>query len=207
MLSRVPDVFLYLNPMKTITIVTKFTTIFLGLSLALAGISQEVQEIRIRPVSFFIGIQPGVSLAGQDDYERSLININVLPISFEYAINRHVGIRFHPIADLQFRPELPNEMSTVGVEIAVPYYFSKKNSEEGQRGFYAAPVITPAYYRLNQYYSLGFAAEAGYAILFNRGWSLMLAAQAGIKLQQSPNNPYTRYLPYTAPRLALGWWF
>ncbi|MFO7616777.1 MAG: hypothetical protein R6V75_05965 [Bacteroidales bacterium] len=172
-----------------------------------AAYGQETQEIKIRPVSFYVGLQPGISLAGYDDYDRPLININLLPVTFEYAINRHVGFRLNPIWELQIRPEFPTELSTVGAEIAIPYYFSKKNSEEGQRGFYGAPVLTPAFYRLNNYYSLGLALEAGYAILFGRGWSLALAGQVGFKLQMAQNNPYMRIVPDTAPRLAVGVWF
>jgi len=183
-----------------------FTGILLLILLSPA-IAQEEQRPQVRPVSYYIGFQPGISLAGWDSYDRPLVNINLIPLTLEYAVNRHIGVRFHSIWDLQIRPEFPTVLSTVGLEIAIPYYFSLKNTEEGHRGFYAAPVITPEFYRLNQFYSLGLALEAGYSILFGRGWSFTIAGQAGVRLQIDPDNPYMRTLPYSAPRLALGYWF
>jgi hypothetical protein len=94
----------------------------------------------------------------------------------------------------------------VGVEIAAPFYLSLKNSEEGHRGFFLAPVVAPGYNTLNKYSSLRLAGEAGFSFLFAYKWSISLSAQAGTELQKLANDPFIRYVPYTIPVISLGIW-
>lgn len=175
----------------------------LVLLFQMAPAQEEKKEIP--PVRYFIGLHPGLSIVPFDEY-RSAFDVDLIPVTLEYAINRHVSFRLHSIWDLQVRPEFPAVFSTIGLEIAVPYYFSKKNSEEGQRGFYGAPVLTPAYHRLNQYYSLGLGIEGGYALLFGNRWSFIIGVQGGLKFQYDPDNPYMRLIPYTLPKVGIGIW-
>lgn len=171
----------------------------------LAGAQEEPRPV-VRPVQFFIGIQPGLTVVPFDDY-RSAFDVNVIPVTIEYAVNRHWALRVHTIWDLEIRPEnFPTVLSTVGLEIAAHYYFALKNSEEGHRGFFVAPVIAPAYHTLNQYYSLGIGAEAGFSFLFGNKWSISASAQAGTKLQMEPANQFVRIIPYSIPVIALGIW-
>jgi hypothetical protein len=175
------------------------------LAISLGGKGQDSVPAQIRPVRFYAGLEPGLSAIPFDEY-RYAFDINLLPFTLEYAIDRHFSIRIHSIWDLQIRPEFPAVMSKAGVEIGVPYYFSLKNSEEGQRGFYAAGLVSLVYHRLNNFYEGGVAAEAGYSFLFGRMFSVSIAGQAGLRLQQDPDNPVMRIIPYTAPRITLGFW-
>lgn len=181
----------------------------LTVALPLLGFIQpataQEEKKEIPPVRYFIGIHPGLSIIPFDEY-RSAFDVNLIPVTLEYALDRHLSIRLHSIWDLQVRPEFPAVRSTTGLEIALPYYFSKKNSEEGQRGFYGAPVLTPAYHRLNTFYSLGLGIEAGYALLFGYRWSFIIGAQGGFKLQFDPDNPYMRILFYSLPKIGIGIW-
>jgi hypothetical protein len=186
--------------------IRRLTLIFLVLSLLMPLRAQETEKSDIRPVQFFLGIQPDIEVIPFDEF-RSAFNINILPLTLEYAIDRHWGIRIHSIWSIQVRPEFPTVISGIGAEISVPYYFPLKNSEEGQRGFYAAAVLIPEYRPLNDFYSFGLAAEAGYAFLFSNRFSVAIAGQAGMTLQKDPDNPYMRIMPFYAPRLSLGFWF
>jgi len=179
---------------------------FLLQATLLAGAQEEVRPV-VKPVSYFIGIQPGFTPVLFDEYGKYAWDINLIPITIEYAINRHWALRLHSIWDLEIRPyNYPSVLSTVGVEIAAPYYLSLKNSEEGHRGFFVAPVITPAYHRLNHYYSIGIGGEAGFSFLFAYKWSLTVSAQAGTKFQIDPNNPFIRIIPYSIPVISVGIW-
>jgi len=180
--------------------------LILFLAIPLLVKAQETEKTEIKPVRFYAGLEPGLSAVPFDEY-RYAFDINLLPLTLEYAINRHLGFRIHSIWDLQIRPEFPAVFSKAGVEIGVPYYFSLKNNEEGQRGFYAAGLVSLLYHRLNDFYEGGVAAEAGYAFLFGRMFSISIAGQAGLRLQQDPDNPVMRVIPYTAPRITLGVWF
>jgi len=181
---------------------------FLSILLAsqIAGAQEEPKPV-IKPVQYFIGIQPGVKPVLFNDYGQYAWDINLIPITIKYAMNRHWALRIHSIWDIEFRPEnYPAVLSTVGVEIAAQYHLALKNSEEGHRGFFVAPVITPAYHKPNNYYSLGVGGEAGFSFLFGYKWSLTISAQAGTYLQMSPNNSYLRIVPYSIPIVVLGIW-
>ena len=161
----------------------------------------------VRPVQYYLGIQPGLDVIPFDEFGRYAFDINILPFTIEYAINTHWALRIHSIWDIQVRPEFPTVFSKAGVEITVPYYLPRKNSEEGHRGLYVAGLIKPVYHRLNQYYSMSVGAEAGYAFLFGNGWSIAIAAQAGVEFQKEPDYRFIRSIPYTAPRISIGRWF
>ncbi len=174
--------------------------------LSILSMAQEPVKPVVKPVQFFAGIQPGLTIVPFDEY-RSAFDINVIPITIKYAMNRHWALRVHAIWDIEVRPDnYPVVLSTVGVEFAAHYYLALKNSEEGHRGFFVAPVITPAYHKLNNFYSLGIGGEAGFSFLFGNRWSISLSAQAGTKLQKESSNPYMRIIPYSIPVVAIGIW-
>jgi len=166
----------------------------------------QTERTEIRPVQYCIGLQPGLTVEPFDEF-RNAFNFNLAPFSFEFAVNRHWAIRLDPRADLQVRPEFPAVMANVGAELAVPYYFSKKNSEEGHRGFYAAPKAGFVMDRLNNYLSVLTGAEIGYAFIFQNVLSISLGAVAGSEFQIDPENSFLRILPNTGGRICFGFWF
>jgi hypothetical protein len=187
----------------------KFRMIILGFLLQttiMAGAQVEPKPV-VKPVQYFIGVQPGVMPILFDEYGRYAWDVNLVPITLEYAINRHWALRVHTIWDIELRPyNFPSVAATLGVEIATPCYLSLKNSEEGHRGFFISPVITPGYNRLNKYYSLRAGGEAGFSFLFGYKWSISLSIQAGTELQKFPKDSFVRFVPYTIPVIALGIW-
>ena len=183
---------------------------YLLLTLLLFGISihSQSQEERpvVRPVQFFIGLQPSFSAEAFDEY-RTAVNINILPLALEYAIDRHWSVRIIPRADLQLRPEFPAVIARIGLNFSVPYYFSLKNSEEGQRGFYVAPLLGLEMNQLNNYYLINGFAEAGYAFVFQNVLSISMGAMAGTTIQYRPENHDIRIIPRTGARITVGFWF
>jgi hypothetical protein len=186
----------------------KRVTLFMALFFLGSVMFAQNQEERpvVRPVQIFIGLQPSVSAEPFDEY-RSAVNLNLIPLSIEYAINRHLSVRILPKMDIQFRPEFPSVISKVGLKFTVPYYFSLKNSEEGQRGFYAGPTIGMEMNRLNNYYLINGFAEAGYAFLFQNVLSISLGAMAGASIQYNPEVAFYWIVPRTGARITVGIWF
>ncbi len=169
--------------------------------------AQDQEKPVIKPVQFYIGIQPGFKPVLFNEYGQYAFDINIIPITFEYAIDRHWALRVHPIWNLELRPDnYPAVMADIGLEIAVPFHLALKNSEEGPRGFFIAPVVTPGYNRPNKYYVLGLGGEAGFAFLFGNRWSFSISAQAGIQMQQFADGGFIRLVPYSIPVVGLGMW-
>jgi hypothetical protein len=169
--------------------------------------AQDTIRQEVRPVQYYLGFQPDFTIIPFDEYDRYAFDINILPFTLEFAINPHWAIRLHSIWDLQLRPaEFPDVFSNAGIEITVPYYLARKNSEEGHRGLYLGGLVTPVYHSLNEYYSISLGAEAGYSFLFGNKWSIAIAAQAGLEFQINPKTHFTRINPYTNPRISIGFW-
>ncbi|MFA6129009.1 MAG: hypothetical protein WC699_17055 [Bacteroidales bacterium] len=182
--------------------------ILLGLmQVTLIAGAQEAQRPVVKPVRFFIGIQPGFMPTFPDQWGYTVWDLNVVPLTMEYAINRHWALRLHSIYNLGVGSYNQGpKPSNMGLEIAAPFYMSLKNSEEGHRGFYLAPIITPGYNLFPAYYTFGFGAEAGFSFLFGNKWSLSIGAQAGIKFQKIPEESFIRRIPYSIPAISLGIW-
>jgi hypothetical protein len=177
--------------------------------LQVAGMlsAQDTERVAVKPVRFYVGVQPGFKPVLFNDYGQYAWDINLIPITVEYAINRRWALRVHSIWDLEVRPDnYPAALADVGIEIALPFHLALKNSEEGHRGFFIGPVLNPGYNRQNDYYQLGVAAEAGFAFLFGNKWSFNISAQAGFRLQQFSNGGFIRVVPYTIPVIGLGIW-
>lgn len=169
--------------------------------------AQDVSEIKeVRPIQFFIGLQPAFDGEALDEY-RDLFEINIVPIQLEYAINRKWSIRIAPTVFMQFKPEFPAEISRIGTGVTVPYHFSKKNSEEGHRGFYAGPHAALTMHKLDNFTSTTGAIEVGYYFLFNSIFSVNLGVQAGKTIQLAPNGGYSIIYNHTAAVFAFGIWF
>ncbi len=186
----------------------KAMLILTGLFLAALPVgAQQAKRPVIKPVQFSIGIQPGLKPILFNEYNQYAWDINILPLTIEYAIDRHWALRVHSIWDIEIRPEnYPTVSATIGMEIAVPFHLSLKNSEEGHRGFFVAPVLSPGYNTLNKYYMLGIGGEAGFAILFGNKWTINLSAQAGFQMQKYANDNFIRYIPYSIPVITLARW-
>lgn len=169
--------------------------------------AQDTLRPVVKPVQYFIGIQPGFMPSFIDQWGQTVWDINLIPLTIEYAINRHWALRVHSIYNLGVGAyNQAAELSNYGLEIAAPFYLSLKNSEEGHRGFFIAPAITPGYNKLNQYYTLGFGGEAGFSFLFGNKWSFNISAQAGFQLQKYPTDGFVRYIRYAIPVIGLGIW-
>jgi len=159
-----------------------------------------------RPVQYFIGLQPGFSIRPFDQY-RSAVNVNVTPFLFEFAATSHLGIRLHPIFNIQFRPEFPAVAASTGVDLSFPYYFSKKKSEEGHRGFYLAALTGFLTDQLNDFFTASATGEIGYAFVFQNVLSVSVAAKAGSQFQINPTTGFVRVFSSTGGRICFGLWF
>jgi hypothetical protein len=188
----------------------KYKALLISAGLILATLIVEAQENTkpvIKPVQFSIGIQPGFKPILFNEFNQYAWDINILPFTFEYAMDRHWALRVHSIWDVEVRPEnYPTVSATIGFEIAAPFHLSLKNSEEGHRGFFIAPVFSPGYNILNKYYLIGLGGEAGFAILFGNQWTVNISAQVGFQMQKYPNDRFIRYIPYSIPVITLARW-
>ncbi len=188
----------------------KYKALFLTTGLLLASFSVKAQEVN-KPaenqVRYYIGLQPGLKLDSVN--YAPMYRINILPLTLEYSIDRHWDLRVHSIWELAVSTEnLPTEFTSVGVELSGLYHFVSKNNQEGPRGFYIAPVLTPSfhYQKLSPYYSLGVGGELGFSFLIGNRWSFTLGAQAGYLLQLDPSIQTLRFYPYASPVIGFGIW-
>lgn len=180
---------------------------FLALSLVLSSAQAQNQEhIKVRPVQFYLGIQPSVTVEPINEFQ-NIIVFNMAPIIIEYAVSNRWSIRLNPIANLQLQPEFPAVLSHIGMGVTVPYHFSKKNSEEGQRGFYAGPNLAMSKHLLDEFTTTTMAAEVGYAFIFNRVLSITVGAQVGSLISVSPDTGFTIIRPYSEAIFSFGFWF
>ena len=159
-----------------------------------------------RPIQFFIGLQPAIEVERIDEF-RSIVDVNLVPVQIEYAVNNKWSVRLAPKVFMQFRPEFPRVLSRVGTGLTVPYHFAKKNSEEGHRGFYVGPHAALTMHRLDNFISTTVAAEVGYYFLFNSVFSVNIGVQAGRTIMMDPNSSYNFMVNHTAAVLAFGFWF
>lgn len=167
---------------------------------------QEGERPEIRPVQFYVGVHPMLTAEPFDEF-RQTIDVNMLPLVVEYAINRRWSARLNAIVNLQFRPELPSAVSQVGGSLTVPYHFSKKNDEEGQRGFYAGPNLALTQHKTDGFNSVTLAAEIGYAVLINRHFSITFGVQAGQRIMFLTELGYNRIANHRGAIFSLGYWF
>ncbi len=182
--------------------------ILVGFCLFLIGSvsGQDQQEKKIRPISFYVGIQPAITVEPFDEY-RNTADINLVPLIFEYAVNRHWSVRLNPVLNLQLRPEFPSAISHIGGGLTFPYHFSKKNSEEGHRGFYAGPNIAFTKHKVDNFNSATVSAEVGYAFIFNSVLSITVGVQGGTTMKFLPELGYNRIESHTGAIFSFGYWF
>ncbi|MEA1875535.1 MAG: hypothetical protein U9N86_01610 [Bacteroidota bacterium] len=168
--------------------------------------AQSQDHVKVRPVQFYLGIQPSVNVEPINEYQNT-ITFNVVPLIVEYAVNNRWSIRLNPIVNLQLRPEFPSAISHIGLGVTVPYHFSKKNSEEGQRGFYAGPNLAISKHILDGFNTTTLAAEVGYAFIFNRVLSITVGAQVGSSISVSPDTGFTTIRSHSEAIFSFGFWF
>ena len=178
--------------------------IFIFLSISSQAQNNDHKEVR--PVQYYLGIQPTVNVEPINEFQNTIV-FNMVPLIVEYAVNQRWSIRLNPIVNLQLRPEFPSALSHVGLGITVPYHFSKKNSEEGQRGFYAGPNIAMSKHLLDGFTATNMAAEVGYAFIFNRVLSITVGAQVGSSLTVDPDTGFTTIRSYSEAIFSFGFWF
>jgi len=174
----------------------------MAISTPVSGQDQEDSKI----IRSYVGIQPAITVEPYDEY-RNTADINIFPFIFEMAMSKHISFKISPIVNLQLRPEYPSAISHLGAGLTVPYYFSKKNSEEGQRGFYAGPHLAATYHQLDRFTSTTLAGEIGYAFLFNNVLSVTVGAQAGTSIFINPETGYNLLVPHTGAIFSFGFWF
>ncbi len=164
------------------------------------------EESERKPIQSYIGFQPSIKVEPYDEY-RNIADINVFPFIFEMAMTRNISFRLSPVLDLQLRPEFPAAISKIGVGLTVPYHFSKKNSEEGNRGFYVGPHVAGNIHQIDQLTSVTLAGEIGYAFLFNRILSIHVGATAGTAIFFNPDTGYNLLVRHTGAIFSFGFWF
>lgn len=185
----------------------KTILIFASIAFFINSLSAQESEVKkIRPIQFYIGIQPTIDSEAYDEF-RSTIDVNLIPLIVEFAVDQHWSIRLNPVIMLQFRPEFPTAISRVGGGITVPYHFSKKNSEEGHRGFYAGPSAAFTKHKIDGFNTTTISGEVGYAFIFNRVLSITVGVQGGTTIMFLPDQGYNRLIGHSAAIFSFGYWF
>lgn len=187
---------------------TSFQKLFLSFLVLLVSFIGAIAQDNVKtphPLIYQIGVQPAVTVEPFDEYRNS-IEVNLIPLVLEYAFHPRWSFRVNPIWNLQIRPEFPAEFSQLGASITLPYHFSKKNSEEGHRGFYVGPNFAYSKHLIDNFNSTTLGVEVGYAFIFNRIFSVTVGAQGGTTLATDNQGGYGRIMTHSGAIFSFGMW-
>jgi hypothetical protein len=125
----------------------------------------------------FIGINPSVTV--EPTYESGELDINILPIVYQYSLTNRLDVRLTSILNYGIR-QTDNRISHVGAELAFPIFLKQKESEtEPSAGFYASPIVSLSRNEVSQQSNLGLWVEPGYHLLFDNQFAMTFGLQLG----------------------------
>jgi len=125
-----------------------------------------------------IGISPSFLIEPYDEHANTL-EVNIVPLTFEFGISDVWAIEFRPIVNLRFKPTEPVTISHVGVSVTTPRYVDVPQLRDAGIFGVVGPVTTYAYNLQDETHSLTLAAEAGISIMFSQAWVMDVMVQPG----------------------------
>lgn len=172
------------------------------LSLVLAGLCDQLkaQDAKLN----FIGINPGLTI--EPFYEKGEMDIAIIPIVYQRPFAKRFDIRLASICNLGLRKN-GNDISHVGLEIAMPVFFKQKETKkESSKGFFAAPVLSLTRNRIEKHNNLGLWVEPGYNLLFDDGFAMSFGLQVGATYFSYDNAP-AKWGNHFGVKVIFGKWF
>lgn len=153
-------------------IIMKTIWTFLFISIGFSSLGQS-------KTSYFVGIHP--SFVKESFYEKNEFDINLIPLVFQIPIGKRVDLRGTNYYNYHFGEE--KSMADVGLEVAVPIYFKKKEDKNMfSKGLYLSPTVGWSRNFLNDHNTLTMSIEPGYIFKLGERFHLSLYLQYGQSL-------------------------
>lgn len=147
--------------------------VWIGMLLCVFMVKQACSQ----KTSNFFGINPGITL--EPYYQKGEFDINVFPLVWQRQLYKQVDLRLNSIVNLGIRNS-GNKISHYGLELAIPFMFSKKEISTGDsQGFYLAWVTAVTRNQTETHSNIGLWLEPGFLFHFNNRLGLSLGVQWG----------------------------
>lgn len=150
--------------------VALFTLLFISLSRMVVGQGKDFR-------SHYLGIMPSVLAEPYDTLKA--IEINVVPLVYEYRLNQGIGLQVRPVVNYRFN-EISHGISQTGGTVLINKYFLKVFKED----FWLVPELaffyTFTYNQLDKIHTMTAGVEGGVFMKLKKNFSLSLNLQPGI---------------------------
>ena len=124
--------------------------------------------------ALYLGLGPDITT--EKEYEKGEFDINIVPLVFQYYLNKTVAIRASSLVNLHVGDG--SEISQVGGQLALPVYFLSKASS-GISGIYLAPLVGMSHNYISEGQEITPAGEAGYTWILPGGFTMNMGLQLG----------------------------
>ncbi len=155
-----------------LTIVNRCKILIFSLLLA-CGVS--AQEINSK--SNYIGILPSVLIEPYDNIDA--VEINILPLVYEYKIGQGIGIQFRPIVNYRFF-KIKSGISQTGATVLLNKYFYSLFGHNFWLTPQMAIFYTYTYNQIDKIQTMTLGVEPGVLMKFSDVFSFSLNLQPGI---------------------------
>ncbi len=154
--------------------------------------------------SNFIGINPSVTI--EPFYEKGELDVNILPIVYQFPLSKRLDFRVTSICNLGIR-NAGNRISHFGLEFATPFFFKKKDDRrESSQGFFLAPIVSLTRNQLEAHNSVGLWVEPGYHLMFENSFAMSFGLQFGSTLFDY-DETQNEWGPHFGAKIVIGKWF
>ncbi len=150
-----------------------------------------------------LGAQLAVTAEAADDGS-TLVALNVLPLTVEWALAPRVGLRATTVLNLRFEGE-QTALAHRGGGLTVPVFLGR-DEQRPRQGFYLGPHGGFTVYPAVQGQDWTAALEAGVRWEVLPGWTLNLAGQLGASRLVRPTAEATRWVNHFGVYPGLGAW-
>lgn len=149
--------------------------LLIGLLIFISGADSQAQENNYK--SNYIGLLPSVLFEPYDAVDA--VEINTVPIVYEYRFNKSVGFQVRPLLNYRFH-EVQKGISQVGMTVLFNKYLNSVFEPE----FFMVPVIsgyyTYAFNRLDRIHAMTLGAEPGIVFRILPNVTINISLQPGI---------------------------
>ncbi|TFH05804.1 MAG: hypothetical protein E4H09_01390 [Spirochaetales bacterium] len=116
-----------------------------------------------------------------EPYEKheNTLEVNIVPLAFEYGISDVLAVEVRPMVTLQFRQNAPVAISHVGATVTVPRYIDVPSMTNAGMAGITGEAVTYVYNLQDTSHSVTVAAEAGFSVMFSQAWFMDVTVQPG----------------------------
>jgi hypothetical protein len=139
----------------------------------------------------------------------TVADVNLVPVSFEWAIAPRLGMQVRPWVTLRLTEPRDREVGHLGAGLLLPVYrFRAGRGPRQDRpygGTYGAPVLESTWDRLDRSLTTTLAAELGYRGTVDDAWTWTIGGQLGVS-RNTRFDTEGAWWPHVGLYLSAGMW-